>query len=171
MLPELPEQRALLIQQYRRGPSELEAALSETTEASRSWRPGRGEWTIHEIICHCADSETSGYVRIRMLAAESSPLIVGYDQDLWATLFDYASLPLETSLSVVRAVRASTSDLLDRLPETVWIKEGRHSESGVYDADTWLSIYGVHLTEHAEQIRRNHKQWVEQRQPDIADPK
>lgn len=167
----LAEQRAILIQQYRTGPSELEAALSETPDAARNWRPRLGEWTIHEIICHCADSETSGYLRIRMLAAEPSPLIIGYDQDRWATMFDYASLPLEPSLLIVRAVRDSTSTLLDRLPEEVWSKAGRHSESGFYDATTWLSIYSVHLAEHAAQIRENHRRWIDQSQIELIDPR
>ena len=47
---------------------------------------------------------------IRLLVAEKTePTIVGYDQDEWARAFDYHSLPLEPSLSVVESVRGSTA--------------------------------------------------------------
>ena len=23
------------------------------------WRPGKGKWSVHEVVCHCADSETN----------------------------------------------------------------------------------------------------------------
>ena len=38
-------------------------------------------------------------LRIRYLLAEPEPLIVGYDQDAWARLFDYHAQPLEASLA------------------------------------------------------------------------
>lgn len=157
-----PQQRAMLIALYRRGPEELEAALAEVPEEARNWRPAPDEWTVHEIVCHCADSETSGYTRLRMLAAEPSPKIVGYDQELWATYFNYATIRIESALVVVRAVRAHTSILLDSLPDEAWKKVGIHSESGRYSTDDWLNTYGVHLSDHADQIRRTHGQWLQQ---------
>ena len=51
--------------------------------------PGAGKWSVHEVVVHCADSETNAALRIRYLIAEKEPLIVGYDQDAWARVFDY----------------------------------------------------------------------------------
>ncbi|MGI8484730.1 MAG: DinB family protein [Thermomicrobiales bacterium] len=154
-----PQQRAQLIAQYERGPTDLETALLEVPVEARNWHPSPEDCSVHEIVCHCADSETSGYTRIRMLAAEPSPLIVGYDQDRWAVLFDYRNIPLESALAVIRAVRLHTAILLNTLPDETWAKTGQHSESGVYTADDWLRIYGVHLSDHADQIRRVSRQW------------
>ncbi len=157
-----PEKRAQLISQYQRGPDEFEAALAEIPEESLDWKPGSEDWSVHEIVCHCADSETSGYTRIRTLIAEPNAYIVGYDQDRWATVFDYARVPIESALAVIRAVRAHTASLLDSLPEEAWSSVGRHSDAGAYTAEDWLRTYGVHLSDHADQIRRVHRKWLSQ---------
>ena len=108
---------------------------------------------------HCADSETNAALRIRYLVAEKEPLIVGYDQDAWARLFDYHAQPLEESLAAAAAARDRTVPLLRRMTEADWAKAGRHTESGPYTAEDWLRIYATHLEGHAKQIERNVQAW------------
>src|SRR5262245_64584444 len=108
--------RQALIQQYADGPARLRAALARVPPAALKWRPAPREWSAHEVICHCADSETNAYARIRFLVAEKSPNIQGYDQDTWARVFAYHDLPLEPALAVVESVRATTAALLRELP-------------------------------------------------------
>ncbi len=151
--------RERLIQGYADGPARLRAALAAVPEEARQWRPAPGEWSVHEIICHCADSETNAAARIRYLAAERDVVIAGYDQDAWAVLFDYHALPLEPALTTVEAVRANTLALIRRLPDDAWAREGRHTESGRYGAEDWLRTYAVHLEEHARQIEGNLAAW------------
>jgi len=78
------EQRDAFLDRYQSGPGTLRAAWSEVPPEARQWRPGPGRWSAHEVVVHCADSEAYGVVRIRLLLAEPEPVIVGYDQDLWA---------------------------------------------------------------------------------------
>ncbi|PYQ63386.1 MAG: hypothetical protein DMF54_16935, partial [Acidobacteria bacterium] len=77
-------EREELIRRYERGPALLKAALAKVPAEARKWRPGEGKWSVHEVVCHCGDSEANGALRIRYLAAEKDPLIVGYDQAQWA---------------------------------------------------------------------------------------
>ena len=149
------------IAQYERGPLVVRDALALVPDEAVRWRPGPGRWSVHEIVCHCADSETNGAVRIRYLVAQKEPVILGYDQDEWARVFDYHALPLEPALRTIEAVRASTTPVLRALPEEAWKKEGRHSESGRYGAQDWLRIYADHLEKHARQIARNLAAWKE----------
>jgi hypothetical protein len=151
--------REALIQQYADGPARLRAALAAVPAPALKWRPAPTEWSVHEIVCHCADSETNAYARIRFLAAEKSATLQGYDQDTWARVFDYHSMPLEPSLAVVEAVRASTAALTRALPEEAWTRVGHHTESGRYTAEDWLQIYADHLEVHARQIENNVAQW------------
>ena len=152
-------ERESLIAQYAAGPARLKAALAKVPKDAREWRPAPREWSAHEVVCHCADSETNGYARIRYLLAETDPVIQGYDQEEWARRFDYHGQPLEPALAVVEAVRANTVALLRRLPETAWAREGRHTESGRYTAEDWLRIYADHLEGHARQIETNVELW------------
>src|SRR6266571_7500727 len=145
-------EREQMIERYARGPSLVRAALAKVPEAARKWRPGPGKWSAHEVVCHCADSETVAASRIRFVVAEKEPLIVGYDQDGWASTFDYHSHPLEPALAAVEAARANTVALLRRLPAKAWAKEGKHTESGRYGAEDWLRVYAEHLEKHSRQI-------------------
>ena len=151
--------RAKRIEQYAEGPEHLRQALNRVPDGIVKWRPGPGKWSVHEIVCHCADSEANAYARLRYLLAEKDPLIVGYDQDQWAKVFDYHALPMEAALDMVAAVRASTTALLQGLADDAWTKTGRHSESGEYSVEKWLKIYADHVDGHARQIDRNVDAW------------
>jgi hypothetical protein len=155
-----PAERRDRIERYAAGPARLTAALERVAPAARQWRPGAGQWSVHEVVCHCADAETNGAARIRYLLAEKEPVLEGYDQDVWATTLDYHAQPLEPALAVVAAVRAHTAALLRRLPDEAWRREGRHTELGRYTAEDWLRIYADHLDVHARQIETAAEAWA-----------
>lgn len=147
------EDRAELISRYRAGVGEVEAALEGASEAELDAVPAEGEWSARMIVHHLADSESNSYVRVRTLLAEDAPLIQGYDEGQFARRLHY-DRPIQASLAVLRAVRASTAELLDNLEDTDWDRAGTHSESGHYSMDDWLEIYAAHAFDHADQIRR-----------------
>jgi len=158
-MPLTHSERASLIQQYADGPQRLRSALATVPSEALQWRPKPGEWSAHEVVVHCADSETQSASRIRVLVSEKDPLIQGYDEAQWARDFDYHAHPLDIALTTVDAVRANTTALLRRLPEAAWSKVGRHTESGRYTAEDWLRIYADHLENHARQIEANVARW------------
>jgi hypothetical protein len=153
------EEREALVEQYARGPEQIREALARVPREALQWRPEPGKWSAHEVVVHCADSETNAALRIRYLIAEKEPLIVGYDQDAWARLFDYHAQPLEESIAAAAAARTRTVPLLRTMTEADWTKSGRHTESGAYTAEDWLRIYAAHLEGHARQIERNVAAW------------
>jgi hypothetical protein len=155
-----PGERERLVQQYADGPTRLRAAFAKVPAEARQWRPGPGEWSAHEVVVHCADSETNGAMRIRYLMAEKDPVLVAYDHELWARHYDYHAHPLEPALAAVEAVRANTVALLRRLPEAAWMRVGRHTESGRYTGEDWLRIYAEHLEIHGRQIETNVETWA-----------
>lgn len=154
-----PHERRLLIERYAAGPQLLRAELERVPAAALQWRPARGKWSVHEIVCHCADSETISSTRIRFLVGEEHPTILGYDQDRWAERFDYHALPLDGALRQIEQVRAWTTDLIHRFPDAHWARTGTHTESGHYTAETWLQTYAEHLEQHTRQIERNLAAW------------
>ena len=93
------------------------------------------------------------YVRLRRVIAEDDPIIAGYYEPEWARRLHY-DRPIEPSLAVVRAVRASSHQLLTALTPDEWARSGTHSDSGSYSVERWLAIYAEHSHEHADQIRR-----------------
>jgi DinB family protein len=154
-----PVERRAHIDRYAHGPDLLGAALAEVPEEALQWRPAPGKWSVHEVIVHCADSESNAHGRIRTLVAEEKPVIQGYDQDRWARKLDYHSRPIGTALVTIEAVRANTVPILESMTDADWKKMGTHSESGAYGAEDWLRSYAGHLEVHAAQIRRNLAAW------------
>ena len=152
-------ERAGLIERYARGAAVLQAALARVPREALQWRPGPKRWSAHEIIVHCADAETNAHGRLRTLLAEREPLIQGYDQDRWAQVLDYHTRPLDTALATVTAVRANTVPVLKAMTDADWQRAGRHTESGPYAAQDWLTIYAEHLEKHARQIDGNLTAW------------
>ncbi|HET8645745.1 MAG TPA: DinB family protein [Vicinamibacteria bacterium] len=153
------QEREERIEKYAAGPARLREAIGAVPQEARQFRPGPDKWSAHEVVVHCADSETNAAMRVRYLLAEKEPRILGYDEAHWARAFDYHAHPLDTALATVDAVRAHTAALLRRLPEEAWSREGVHTESGRYTMDDWLRIYANHVHNHADQVDRAHAAW------------
>src|SRR3954470_875993 len=145
--------RAPLLAVYAEGADAVTAALEGLTEEALDRRPAPDEWTAREIVHHLADAETRSAIRLRQLLAEDAPTIQGYDEERYARVLHY-DRPIATSLAVLRAVRASTLELLERLTDDDFLRQGTHTESGAYSVDTWLEVYAAHAHDHADQIRR-----------------
>ena len=114
-------------------------------------------WSARQIIHHLADSEAQSYARLRRLVAEpEGSLIQGYDEGAWAIAekLGYESAPVENSIAVFAAVRASSLDLLKRLTEEDLSKAGVHSESGHYTIGKWIESYTRHPQDHGDQLIR-----------------
>jgi hypothetical protein len=145
--------RQAMIEQYKRGYREVNDAIAGATETELDARPAPGKWTVREIIHHLADSEMTSAIRLRNLIATDNVAIAAYDQDVFAERLHY-DRPIAASLAAFKAARETTAEILDRLNEADWKREGTHPEHGRYGMDTWLRIYSVHAHGHADQIRR-----------------
>jgi hypothetical protein len=144
--------RKQLIDQYKDGYRVVAEALVGASDEELDAKPAPGKWSAREIVHHLADSEMTSAVRLRLLVAAERPAIVGYDQDEFSRRLHY-DRPIEASLDAFKASRRATAEILDRMTEAEWAREGTHSELGRYTPETWLEIYAVHAHNHAQQIR------------------
>lgn len=144
--------RRLLIDRYRNGVPAVATALAGASEDELDRRTD-DDWSSRMVVHHLADSETNSYLRLRKLLAEDDAQLQGYDEAEFARALHY-DRPIETSLAVFEAVRASSGELLERLSEGDWTRAGTHSESGRYSVEDWLAIYADHAEVHADQITR-----------------
>jgi hypothetical protein len=147
------EERRVLLRRYSEGPDELEAAVAGLTGDELDAPAPDGGWSPRQVVHHCADSELTSAIRLRRLLAEDRPTIAGYDEMEFSRRLHY-DRPIAASLAAVRAARATSVEILERIDETDWTREGTHTESGRYDVEDWLRIYADHCHDHAEQVRR-----------------
>ncbi|MGH9842069.1 MAG: DinB family protein [Blastocatellia bacterium] len=148
------QERNELIAKYAAGYDEVINALEAIPKEKLTSHPLPGKWSAAEIVQHLADSEMTSAIRLRRLMVEEKPVIYGYDQDLFATRLQYNDRDLQPALEAFRAARSTTVQLLERMTEDDWRREGTHSESGRYTTEDWLRIYAAHAHGHADQIRR-----------------
>ena len=144
--------RQQLVDQYKDGYRVVVEALAGATDAELDRHPRPGKWSAREIVHHLADSEMTSAIRLRRLLAEDRPAIVGYDEAEFARRL-YYDRPIAASLEAFKAARETTGEILDRMSEADWSREGTHTEVGRFGVDTWLEIYAVHAHNHAAQIR------------------
>lgn len=143
--------RQKLIEQYKDGYRAVAGALAGASEAELDTRPAPNKWSAREIVHHLADSEMTSAVRLRLLLAVDHPQITGYDQEEFAKRLHY-DRPIEASVDAFNAARRTTAQILDRMSEAEWAREGTHTEHGPYNVSRWLEIYAAHAHAHAEQI-------------------
>ncbi|HYM79785.1 MAG TPA: DinB family protein [Candidatus Limnocylindria bacterium] len=148
------EERRQLIDQYRAGFDEVVRSLEGFPAEAMTAHPIPGKWSAREIVHHLADSESQAAIRLRRLIAEDRPVIHAYDQEAYAAKLRYNERDMAPALEAFRAARATTVQLLDRMDDDEWRREGWHPEHGLYTAEGWLRIYSIHAHNHAAQIRR-----------------
>jgi hypothetical protein len=141
------------ISAYQSATEEFLAAVKKLTDAQLDLSEGDG-WSPRQVIHHVADSEAQSYARLRRLIVEPGTQIQGYDEGAWGEheTLGYRELPIENSINVFAAVRASSLEILKRLTPEQLNNSGIHSESGEYSINTWLATYIKHPSEHAEQL-------------------
>ena len=145
------DKRKELVDRYKDGYRVIVEALAGATDAELDARPAPGKWTAREIVHHLADSEMTSAIRLRLLVAAPRPAIAGYDQDEFARRLFY-DRPIQASLEALQAARKTTAEILERLTDADWSREGTHTEIGRYTTETWLEIYAEHAHQHARQI-------------------
>ena len=144
-------ERDRLIALYRDGYRAVVEALHNADDEELDARAAPGKWSAREIVHHLADSEMTAAVRVRLLLSTDRPTIHGYDQDEFARRLHY-DRPHQASLEAFRYARECTAQLLERLSEAEWLREGTHTEAGSFGVEKWLLIYSEHAHRHARQI-------------------
>ena len=145
--------RRALIAQYKDGYRVVADALAGATDDELDAHPAAGKWSAREIVHHLADSEMTSAIRLRLLLAVDNPNIAGYDQEEFARRL-YYDRPIEASVEAFKSARRTTGEILARLTDAEWSRQGTHSElHGPYTVERWLEIYACHAHDHATQIR------------------
>jgi len=148
--------RELLVGVFRAAPGRLRRSISGLDADDLGFRNRPGKWSIQEIVCHLADSELVGAVRLRQALADApAPRFPAYDQDRWALALGYGSrAPAEIGAAVglFEMLRESAAALLDRVEPSGWERVGVHREWGTLSVRQLLELYADHGERHVGQI-------------------
>lgn len=69
---------------------------------------------------HIADSHHHSYIRFKWVLTEDNPTIKAHEQEDWAALGDYETMPIAWSLTHIEAVHKKLTYLLKMLTDSQW---------------------------------------------------
>ena len=148
----MTEREALLTEYYQTA-IQIEETVDTLSESALAHRERPSEWCIREIIHHLADVEIGDAMRLRQMVAHESPLIVAYDEGLFASRLHY-DRRLSSSQAVYTILRTSNHEIVQLLEDDEWLRPGRHEEREQYTVEILVRRSIEHDHQHLAQIRR-----------------
>jgi hypothetical protein len=133
-------------------PRELAGAVRGLTDAQLDTPYREGGWTVRQVVHHLADSHANAYIRCKLVASESHPILKGYDENAWSDMPDAKTLPVGVSLPIVEGLHGRWAAFLNALPAADFKRTGAHTENGSRTIDDLLQIYSWHGRHHVAHI-------------------
>ena len=130
-------------------------ALTENLSVEILNTPYReGSWTIKQLVHHISDSHNHSYNRMRWALTENSPLIKAYDQDAFANMEDYKTMPIAWSLKHIEVIHYKIVYIYESLSKEDWKKQWVHPDTKkVMTIEQTAHMYSWHCTHHFTQIK------------------
>jgi hypothetical protein len=118
------------------------------------WTPSPTRWSAAAIVAHLADVEIVTSYRIRMILASPGVAIQAFDQNAWASAFDYQNQDPATAIALFRPLREAWLALVRKGGEACLDRYGVHAERGRETIRHLLRLYAGHDLNHLAQIAR-----------------
>ncbi len=112
-------------------------------------RPEPTEWSAAEVLGHLWDAEIAFSFRARLILAQDTPPLIGYDQDAWAKL---ARPRFGELLEAFSALRLANLVLVRQTPQPLWDRYGVHSERGETSFRLLVETTAGHDRAHLRQL-------------------
>ncbi len=119
-----------LIESYAAGADVLGKSIQGLDRADLLAFPVPGTWNIQQIVLHMMDSDLIASDRMKRVAAEDHPTLIGYNETAFAKTLAYDHVPAQEACEVFRLNRRITAELMRRLPDPAFAKSGFHNERG-----------------------------------------
>jgi hypothetical protein len=133
--------------------AKLKKQIHGLTPRQLSQRPESGKWSIAEIVAHLADVEIVASWRMRSVLGANGTAIQAFDQDAWASVFQYGKRDVKQSLEVFRVLRENNLAMLKALPRQSWDNYGMHAERGKESIEHLARMFAGHDTNHVLQVK------------------
>jgi len=120
-----------------------------------------GGWTVRQTVHHIADSHLNSFVRFKLALTEDAPTTRPYFEDRWAELAD-SRMPIDVSIKIIEGIHARWSNLLESMTDEDFSKKLNHPDSGLWNLEKMLALYGWHSLHHTAHISNllEKKDWL-----------
>jgi hypothetical protein len=146
-----------LIERYAAGADVLGHSIQGLDRAELLAFPVPGTWSIQQIVLHMMDSDLIASDRMKRVAAEDHPTLIGYNETAFAKTLAYDHIPAQDACEVFRLNRRITGELLRRLPDSAFQRTGLHNERGELTLEHLVTDYTEHLDHHLKFLKEKRK--------------
>jgi hypothetical protein len=146
-----------LIDAYAAGADQPGKGIAGLSRAQLLAHPIPGTWSIQEIVIHLMDSDLIASDRMKRIAAEEKPLLIGYNQDAFMAKLHPDELDASMAAEVFRLNRLLTAQVLKRLPDEAFGRAGVHNERGLLTLGDLVKGYVGHLDNHMAHLNKKRK--------------
>ena len=147
------KERERMVALYRDGyRAVVEALHNVDRRGARREARRRASGRAREIVHHLADSEmtaadpAAAAARRRIVRRSTATIRTSFARRL------HYDRPHESVARGVSLRARCTAQILERLTEEEWLREGTHTEAGSYGVEKWLRSTREHAHRHARQI-------------------
>lgn len=142
-----------LIERYAAGAPALHLAIAGLTKSQLNAFPVPGTWSIQQIVLHMMDSDLIGADRMKRVASEEHPTLIGYDETAFAKRLYSEDLDAALACDIFAKNRQMTAAMLRRLPDESFSRTGFHNEHGDMTLEQFVANYANHLDHHLKFVR------------------
>ncbi|WP_438447305.1 YfiT family bacillithiol transferase [Gorillibacterium sp. sgz5001074] len=146
------ELRKRTIEEIRRLPDELRAAVLPLTPEQRHTPYRPGGWTVQQVVHHLADNDMNACLRFKRALTEENPTAGTYREEAWAAMEDYRLAPAEISIALLEALYSRFVILLAALDPADYSRTFISPTHGLMTLDTALQRFAWHGRHHLAQI-------------------
>jgi uncharacterized damage-inducible protein DinB len=143
-----------LIERYATEAANLRSSIAGLSRDQLNAHPVSGTWSIQQIVIHVMDSDLIAADRMKRVAAEDHPTLIGYNETAFANTLFYDQLDPQLACDIFEKNRQLTSEILRRLPASSFDRTGNHNEYGEVTLAKLLKTYVDHLEHHLKFIRQ-----------------
>lgn len=128
-------------------PALVQATVATIPSAARTWRPGRGTWSVTEYLCHLRDVYATYTIRLHRARTEDEPAIEPMFNDLRARRFRYNERDADAVLDELAANVAGFCDEVALMQPEDWGRTVRRLPGETRTA-RWLLRQAAHEGRH-----------------------
>ncbi len=138
----------------RETPATLARLIDGLSDQQLRHRPSPDKWSIIEILAHLAGDELATSWRYRQMIEHDGEILLGFDQELWARLGNYAAWNARDALELFRLLREANLRMLSALSPQEWERSGNHVERGRLTVRELVRHMAAHDVNHVKQIEK-----------------
>lgn len=146
-MPTTPE-LVSLVRRFLDGAEALHPVIDGLTEQQLDSHPVPGTWSLRELVIHVMDSDLIATHRMKRIVAEELPLLISYDETAFAKKLYGPHLSARLACDLFRLNRMQMAEILDKLPEEAFAREGVHNQRGKVTLREMVGMYVHHVDHH-----------------------